>query len=51
MAASTLYEAIEPRILWRQMLTAILGEIHGDGSEYEVSPFPGVVFNTSTDKL
>lgn len=38
MAASTLYEAVEPRILWKQIFTSILGDIRGDGSQDEVNP-------------
>ncbi|THH19017.1 hypothetical protein EW146_g2076 [Bondarzewia mesenterica] len=35
MTASTLYEAVEPRIVWKQLLAAILSEIVGDGTHYE----------------
>lgn len=36
MTASTLYEALEPEILWKPLLTAILKEISGDGAQTEV---------------
>jgi hypothetical protein len=36
MTASTLYEAVEPHIVWKQLLTAILNELTGDGLYNEV---------------
>ncbi len=36
MTASTLYEAVEPHIVWKQLLTAILNELIGDGKQNEV---------------
>lgn len=36
MTASTLYEAVEPQILWRHVLTTVFDEIMGDGSKTEV---------------
>lgn len=36
MTASTLYEAVEPEILWRHVLTTVFDEIMGDGSKTEV---------------
>lgn len=36
IAASTLYEAVEPHIVWRQLLAAILNELIGNGSQNEV---------------
>jgi hypothetical protein len=36
MTASTLYEAVEPQIVWKQLLTAIIADITGDNSELEV---------------
>ncbi|TRM61588.1 hypothetical protein BD626DRAFT_598473 [Schizophyllum amplum] len=36
MTASTLYEAVEPQILCKQLLTGIVAEIAGDGKETEV---------------
>ncbi|THV06503.1 hypothetical protein K435DRAFT_960479 [Dendrothele bispora CBS 962.96] len=35
MTASTLYEAVEPQILWRQLLSAMFNEIMGDGEHFE----------------
>ncbi|KAF5384809.1 hypothetical protein D9615_001099 [Tricholomella constricta] len=35
MTASTLYEAVEPQILWKQLLGAVFAEITGDGKEFE----------------
>lgn len=37
MTASTLYEALEPEILWKPLLTTIFKEISGDGAQTEVS--------------
>lgn len=36
MTASTLYEAVEPHIIWKQLLTAVFKEVAGDGSRFEV---------------
>jgi hypothetical protein len=36
MTASMLYEAVEPHIVWQQLLTAVLNELTGDGSRNEV---------------
>jgi len=36
MTASTLYEAVEPHIVWKQLLTAILNELTGYGLHNEV---------------
>ncbi|KAG6874376.1 hypothetical protein C0995_015112 [Termitomyces sp. Mi166 len=35
MTASTLYEAVEPHILWKQLLTVIFAEILGDRKDIE----------------
>ncbi|PPQ99509.1 hypothetical protein CVT24_005299 [Panaeolus cyanescens] len=35
MTASTLYEAVEPQILWRELLSAIFEEISGDADNVE----------------
>ncbi|KAK7464504.1 hypothetical protein VKT23_006673 [Stygiomarasmius scandens] len=35
MTASTLYEAVEPQIIWRQLLSAMFSEITGDGEHFE----------------
>jgi hypothetical protein len=40
MTASTLYEAVEPHIVWKQLLTAILNELIGDGLRNEVRVAP-----------
>jgi hypothetical protein len=40
MTASTLYEAVEPHIVWKQLLTAILNELIGDGLRNEVCVAP-----------
>jgi len=37
MTANTLYEAVEPRIVWKQLLEAVTAEITGNGTHYEVS--------------
>ena len=36
MTANILYEAVEPQIVWKQLLNAILNELTGDGSQNEV---------------
>jgi hypothetical protein len=36
MTASTLYEAVEPQILWKHMLAAVFDEILGDDSKTTV---------------
>ncbi|KAF7302659.1 Dopey-N domain-containing protein [Mycena chlorophos] len=35
MTASTLYEAVEPAVLWKQLLGAVFGEITGSGNDTE----------------
>ncbi|KAK7063885.1 dopey-N domain-containing protein [Favolaschia claudopus] len=35
MTASTLYEAVEPHVLWKQLLGSVFKEITGDGSQIE----------------
>lgn len=35
MTASILYEAVEPQIVWKQLLNAILNELTGDGTQNE----------------
>ncbi|KAF7307364.1 Dopey-N domain-containing protein [Mycena indigotica] len=35
MTASTLYEAVEPPVLWKQLLGAVFNEISGTGTETE----------------
>ncbi|KAF8079121.1 Dopey, N-terminal-domain-containing protein [Lyophyllum atratum] len=35
MTASTLYEAVEPQILWKRLLGAVFAEIAGDGQQFE----------------
>ncbi|KAI0067974.1 hypothetical protein BV25DRAFT_1896308 [Artomyces pyxidatus] len=35
MTASTLYEAVEPAIVWKQLLAAIINEVTGDGTRTE----------------
>ncbi|KAJ6601434.1 Dopey, N-terminal-domain-containing protein [Mycena vulgaris] len=35
MTASTLYEAVEPPVLWKQLLSAVFDEITGDGTRIE----------------
>ncbi|KAL0565856.1 hypothetical protein V5O48_016166, partial [Marasmius crinis-equi] len=35
MTASTLYEAAEPQIIWRQLLSAVFDNITGDGENFE----------------
>ncbi|GLB43530.1 putative dopey, N-terminal [Lyophyllum shimeji] len=35
MTANTLYEAVEPQILWKQLLGAMFAEVLGDGEQFE----------------
>jgi hypothetical protein len=44
MTAGTLYEAVEPQIIWRHLLSAIFDEIAtGDGERSEVGqPFADI---------
>ncbi|KAG6877602.1 hypothetical protein C0993_005728 [Termitomyces sp. T159_Od127] len=35
MTASTLYEAVEPHILWKQLLTVVFAEVTGDRKDIE----------------
>ncbi|TFY67972.1 hypothetical protein EVG20_g3733 [Dentipellis fragilis] len=35
MTASTLYEAVEPQLFWKQLLKAIVSDIVGDGTQCE----------------
>ena len=35
MTASTLYEAVEPQVVWRQLLQSILSEITGEAPRIE----------------
>jgi hypothetical protein len=44
MTASTLYESLEPQIVWKQLLTAILNELTGDGLRNEVRITPSDQF-------
>lgn len=37
MTANTLYEAVEPQILWKQLLGPIFTEIVEHGNQFEVS--------------
>ena len=36
MAASTLYEAVEPHIVWKKLLAPIILELTGSGFDFEV---------------
>jgi hypothetical protein len=37
MTASTLYEAVEPHIIWKHLLMSIINEIVGNSDHCEVS--------------
>ena len=37
MTANTLYEAVEPQIMWKQLLVPIFAEIVGGRSQFEVN--------------
>jgi hypothetical protein len=45
MTASTLYEAVEPQILWKQLLAAVFNEIVGDGPQFEVCGYNSIICN------
>lgn len=54
MTASTLYEAVEPHIIWKQFLNSIVSEIIGDGTQFEVRRlylaahlYPNIVYRQS----
>jgi hypothetical protein len=47
MTANILYEAVEPHIVWKQLLTAILHELSGDGLQNEVRVIPTFSFRCS----
>ena len=36
MTASALYEAVEPHVVWKQLLAAFIAEITGNGNNFEV---------------
>lgn len=36
MTASSLYEAVEPHVIWKQLLSSFVAEILGDGKNFEV---------------
>lgn len=40
MTASTLYEAVEPRTIWKQLLNSVILEILGEASQIEVRNCP-----------
>jgi hypothetical protein len=40
MTASTLYEAVEPQIIWKHLLTTVVSELLSDGSLFEVCILP-----------
>lgn len=49
MTASTLYEAIEPRIIWKELLGRIFSDILGDGTQYGVcTVLPFALYITSS---
>ncbi|KAF9270860.1 hypothetical protein L218DRAFT_952937 [Marasmius fiardii PR-910] len=46
MTASTLYEAAEPQIVWRQLLSAVFDDITGDGQHFEAIDMAEFVLTT-----
>ncbi|KAF8963955.1 Dopey, N-terminal-domain-containing protein [Flammula alnicola] len=46
MTASTLYEAVEPQILWQHLLTAVFNEIMGDGTQIEAIQLVNFIIQT-----
>ncbi|ETW86774.1 hypothetical protein HETIRDRAFT_30556 [Heterobasidion irregulare TC 32-1] len=54
MTASTLYQAVEPRVVWRQLLGSILQEIIGDGIDCEaihLARFILTTFHVQDDEI
>ena len=47
MTASTLYEAVEPHVVWKQLLAEFVTEITADGISFEVRGSPDVPAITS----
>lgn len=37
MTASTLYEAVEPQLLWKHILNVVFKEVTSDGTKAEVN--------------
>ncbi|KAJ7742186.1 Dopey, N-terminal-domain-containing protein [Mycena olivaceomarginata] len=50
MTASTLYEAVEPSVLWKQLLSAVFKEITGDGTQIEVYTILPANFSTYAEE-
>ncbi|KAF9486392.1 hypothetical protein BDN70DRAFT_822033, partial [Pholiota conissans] len=46
MTASTLYEAVEPQILWRNLLASMFDEITGDGTQVEAVELAHFILQT-----
>ncbi|TFK56468.1 hypothetical protein OE88DRAFT_1715528 [Heliocybe sulcata] len=46
MTASTLYEAIEPHALWKDLLRRILSELSGDGRTFEAISMAAFILKT-----
>ena len=49
MTASTLYEAIEPQLLWKHFLSVVFDEIVEGGTRFEVLSFGPFQFSSITD--
>ncbi|KAJ7103154.1 Dopey, N-terminal-domain-containing protein, partial [Mycena belliarum] len=50
MTASTLYEAVEPAVLWKQLLSAVFDEITGDGTQVEAIRMVLFILRTFTQE-
>ncbi|KAF9011155.1 Dopey, N-terminal-domain-containing protein [Cyathus striatus] len=46
MTASTLYEAVEPQIIWKHLLTAVFSEISGESTQVEAVPLVRFILQT-----
>ncbi|KAL0951843.1 hypothetical protein HGRIS_008504 [Hohenbuehelia grisea] len=46
MTASTLYEALEPLIIWKQLLSCLFTELLGDGTRYEAIRIVSFIIRT-----
>ncbi|KAJ7665387.1 Dopey, N-terminal-domain-containing protein [Mycena polygramma] len=50
MTASTLYEAVEPHVLWKKLLSAVFDEITGDGTRVEAIRMVLFILRTFTQE-
>ena len=46
MTASTLYDAVEPQIMWKQLLSSVFQELVGDDSKVEAIKMVQFILST-----